>query len=174
MKRVYNTDDNFYLDEDVYCAFQHAYVLGQSGGDQNVKQAFNEWRGEYARKSMSAPSLSDITKAVCSVIGITEHIIQVEHGRGKTLSMARSLISWFCYKYTKVNVVDIAQYVGYKNHSSVIHGYNVVNNELFYDRYMRGRVDAVKATLASCGHLLEVQERMSWKYPDKKTEIVKA
>lgn len=164
MRRVYNTDDNFYTDQDILHAFTHAYFLGQSGETHDPTQAMKEWKGEYARSTMEPPGLEDIADAVSAVTHVGVFNMRIESGRHAYFALSRHMVSWFSYMYTTETVPNISAYMGYKNHSSVLHGHSVIDSGIQFDRTVREKVDAVKATLAARGFLLEVTVRTAGRY----------
>ena len=161
MNVIYNTPDNVYIGEDMMHAFKHAYNLGQSDWDGDVDQAYKEFVGEYTHNNLKDPTIERIAKAVADTLGTsTFAITNQDFGKGEKIANARLLCCWFMYLYIDDSLTDVSEYLGYKNHSSVIYGAGRVNFFLETDAAWRTTVNLVKARILYEGFKLEYKPRL--------------
>jgi len=162
MKVLYNTTDNLYLGADMKHAFTHAYNLGKSDWSGDIDKAYNEFASEYTANSMADLTKEAVVKAVAEHMGTsTFAILSQEYGRSEKISKSRLLVCWFTYMYTRDTVFDIAEYMGYKNHASVIFGANKINTFLESDAAYRTTVGLIKGRLLYMGYKLQMKVRMN-------------
>lgn len=143
-------------------AFQHAYSLGQSENNYNIKEAFDVWIETY-QKTLPIPQPYDVAYAIMTLTNIEQH--DFFHGRRTTaLAHARDLCSWFCYVYSDMSLMGIAQFMKYPSHASVIHGFNNINNAIDLYKDDRNEADQLKAMMVSRGFRLKMQDRMDFRF----------
>ena len=159
MKIINNTSDYIYTREDTFWAFRHAINLGRSQFDGSYEQAFDEWDNEYKSNTLRPITIEAVTKAITAVTGVSEHSIIISHVRNNSQVMARHLMSWFLYVYTSMTYDAIANHLDYKRHTSAIHGYKYINDQLPIDRNTRNMVDNIKHYLIQSGHALYIVEK---------------
>jgi len=66
--------------------------------------------------------------------------------RSKPIILAKHLVFYFVYYYTKIPLQHVATIFGMDDHASVIHGAKKIYNELMY-KDMKQRVDVISGQL---------------------------
>jgi hypothetical protein len=161
MRRFYNTNDHIYIEEDIKQAFTHALNLGRSGWGGSVDRALMEWKDEYEENTRREITLKAILDTVVSVTGTSEYHILVDVRRYKPFVEARHLICWFAFFYTTETTPIIRDFLGYKNHSSVIYSRDYIDGQLQYNKQIRLTVDTIKSRLSYDGYLVRMARRKS-------------
>lgn len=86
----------------------------------------NEWRDRIVPKRECPVTLDDIRRVVCCVTK-TDKIDFMSHRRSRKASEARHVFIWIARKYTERSFPQIARYVGRKDHTTAMHGYDRIN-----------------------------------------------
>jgi chromosomal replication initiation ATPase DnaA len=155
MKEIFNTQDHAYLDKDVLWAFRHAMNLGRAQTEITPEKAFEEWMQEYKANTTKPLTLDAVTDMVCDTLNLHTTDVMVYTGRAKHRSKARSLICWFSYMYVDKTLHEIRDYIGFKDHSSVIHSHGVIESAIRFDKGDRVVVNSIKLRLMHEGYLLK-------------------
>lgn len=161
MNKVFNTSDNIFTSDDVKHAFTHAYNLGRSDWKGNVDTAYEEWESEYENNTLMPLTKEEILKEVAVAFGTSVQAIRdQEYGRGEKVSKARLYAAWFLYMYADDSVQDIADYMGYQNHSSIIYAATKITDLLEVSgrtvrAEIKNSINIVKTRLVHRGYKLK-------------------
>jgi chromosomal replication initiator protein len=95
-------------------------------------------------------TVDDIQRIVCEHLGISQ-----EKMRGKTrkrdVTRARQIAMYFTKKHTQHSLKDIGLHFGGRDHSTVIHANNAVEDRMADDESFRDTVDAIGQKLERHG-----------------------
>lgn len=82
--------------------------------------------------------------SVCESCGINKRKIKKNGGRKREIVQGRNMICNILYHELSLTLVNIADIMGYKTHSSVLHGISMHNVDSTYDKmYKRKYEDAL-------------------------------
>ena len=180
MKVIYNTNDNVYIGDDVKEAFRHAYNLGKSEWSGNIDTAYQEWAREYMNNQMNPVTKEEIAIAIAKVLGTNTYaMLDQDFGRSGKVSEARMYLCWFLYLYIDESVQELADFMGYQNHSSVLYGAGKISDMLEYENTQKKVtgvktktiIDMIKAILFYRNNSLKYVHR-SYNNEDKNITIV--
>lgn len=97
----------------------------------------------YVKSVSREVSVEYIQKTVCEFIGITTELLK-ENTRKREVVNARQISMYLAKKYTKNSLKEIGRHFGNKDHSTVIHSIQVVDNLLEVDKKFKEDVDELK------------------------------
>jgi len=103
--------------------------------------------GEEAEpKSRSLPSIEKVQEVVAHRWGVTPEGLRSK-ARIKTLTVPRQIAMFLARDMLQMQLVEIGQAFGGRDHSTVIHSVDKVQTQLQQDREFRARVEAAKQAL---------------------------
>jgi chromosomal replication initiator protein len=103
--------------------------------------------GEDAEaRSRSLPSIEKVQEVVARRWGVTPEGLRSK-ARIKTLTVPRQIAMFLARELLQMQLVEIGQAFGGRDHSTVIHSVDKVQNQLQRDRQFRDRVDAARQEL---------------------------
>jgi chromosomal replication initiator protein len=88
-------------------------------------------------------TIDDISKAVCHYLNIAENKIR-EKTRKKEIVLARQLAMYFSKELTKSSLKTIGLHFGGRDHSTVIHSYNSIEQMRNNDLSMKELIDSIR------------------------------
>lgn len=88
-------------------------------------------------------TIDDISKAVCTYLNIPENKIR-EKTRKKEVVLARQLAMYFSKEMTKSSLKTIGLHFGGRDHSTVIHACNSIDEMLKNDSSMRDLIEGIR------------------------------
>ena len=88
-------------------------------------------------------TIDDISKSVCQYLNIPENKIR-EKTRKKEIVLARQLAMYFSKELTKSSLKTIGLHFGGRDHSTVIHSCNTIEQMRNNDNSMRELIDSIK------------------------------
>ncbi len=91
-------------------------------------------------------SIDYITKTVCEYYKVDENKVR-EKNRKKEVVRARQLAMYLSKKLTKSSLKTIGLHFGGRDHSTVIHAYNSVENEFMRDEQFKEFVDGLRSKI---------------------------
>jgi chromosomal replication initiator protein len=91
-------------------------------------------------------TVENITKIVCSYMNIAENKIR-DKTRKKEIVLARQLAMYFSKELTKSSLKSIGLQFGGRDHSTVIHACNSIEDSLFSDPSMKDLVKAIRTQI---------------------------
>ncbi len=97
----------------------------------------------YVKSVSREVSVEYIQKTVCEFIGITTELLK-ENTRKREVVNARQISMYLAKKYTKNSLKEIGRHFGNKDHSTVIHSIQVVDNLLEVDKKFKEDMDELK------------------------------
>lgn len=97
----------------------------------------------YVKSVSREVSVEYIQKTVCEYIGISIELLK-ENTRKREVVNARQISMYLAKKYTKNSLKEIGRHFGNKDHSTVIHSIQVVDNLLEVDKKFREDLDELK------------------------------
>lgn len=78
-------------------------------------------------------------QAVCKYLKVKRSMVFVKT-RKREVVYARQLCMWFIIKYTRIKLVQIGEHFGGKDHTTVIHSRNTIDDLLMVDEVVRKHV----------------------------------
>jgi chromosomal replication initiator protein len=103
--------------------------------------------GEDAEaRSRSLPSIEKVQEVVARRWGVTPEGLRSK-ARIKTLTVPRQIAMFLARELLQMQLVEIGQAFGGRDHSTVIHSVDKVQNQLQRDRQFRDRVDSARQEL---------------------------
>lgn len=84
----------------------------------------------------------DIIQAVCDEYNITREQLHSK-SRKQPLPEARQIVAWYNVKALNQSLNQVKRFLGYGNHSSVIHCVKTVNNRMEVEREFRELVEKI-------------------------------
>jgi chromosomal replication initiator protein len=97
----------------------------------------------YVKSVSREVSVEYIQKTVCEFIGISTELLK-ENTRKREVVNARQISMYLAKKYTKNSLKEIGRHFGNKDHSTVIHSIQVVENLLEVDKKFQEDMDELK------------------------------
>jgi len=97
----------------------------------------------YVKSVSREVSVEYIQKTVCEFIGISTDLLK-ENTRKREVVNARQISMYLAKKYTKNSLKEIGRHFGNKDHSTVIHSIQVVDNLLEVDKKFKEDVEELK------------------------------
>jgi chromosomal replication initiation ATPase DnaA len=80
----------------------------------------------FGHKANVAFTYEDIAKAVCNTLNVT-YERTITRSRKREVVIARQLIFFYARNYTNLSHSKVAEYLGYRDHSTSIHSVSTVN-----------------------------------------------
>lgn len=118
--------------------FQIAEIMDRDVGSINHKWRRRAvWKESAFVPRQEVVTLADIARTVCGVCDVDKVDFMSER-RFKKAVEARQLFYWLARQYTKNSLPLIGQYVGDRDHSTVIHGIKKIDAQM--DRF-RSQID---------------------------------
>src|SRR5437016_6642089 len=102
--------------------------------------------GQSAAKAL--PSINKVLEVVARRWGVTPEGLRSK-ARIKTLTVPRQIAMYLARELLEMQLVEIGQAFGGRDHSTVIHSVDKVQRQLARDRSFRERVESVRAELSS-------------------------
>ena len=97
----------------------------------------------YVKSVSREVSVEYIQKTVCEFIGINADLLK-QNTRKREVVNARQISMYLAKKYTKNSLKEIGRHFGNKDHSTVIHSIQVVDNLLEVDKKFREDLEELK------------------------------
>lgn len=97
----------------------------------------------YVKSVSREVSVEYIQKTVCEYIGISTDLLK-ENTRKREVVNARQISMYLAKKYTKNSLKEIGRHFGNKDHSTVIHSIQVVDNLLEVDKKFQEDMEELK------------------------------
>lgn len=97
-------------------------------------------------RSRSLPSIEKVQEVVARRWGVTPEGLRSK-ARIKTLTVPRQIAMFLARELLQMQLVEIGQAFGGRDHSTVIHSVDKVQNQLQRDRQFRDRVDSARQEL---------------------------
>ena len=160
MKRMMPNKEPVYFTDDVKDAFEYGRMLGASNSIVGNEKGFEQWRARWINKTVDPLDHEIIAEYVSIVMEIPIEEIKIQSGRRADRTMARNMVSWASYLYTDVKLQDIADYIGYDNHTSIIHGYKTIIQDYQSSSKIRAYVDSFVWRMMFDGYDLTERERV--------------
>ena len=88
-------------------------------------------------------SIEYITKIVCESFGVEENKVR-EKNRRKEVVMARQVAMYLSKKLTRSSLKTIGLHFGGRDHSTVIHAFNSIDNLMNEDEHLKETVDTIR------------------------------
>jgi chromosomal replication initiator protein len=88
-------------------------------------------------------SIDYITKVVCESFGVEENKVR-EKNRKKEVVMARQVAMYLSKKLTRSSLKTIGLHFGGRDHSTVIHAFNSIDNLINEDEHLKETVDTIR------------------------------
>jgi len=88
-------------------------------------------------------SIDYITKIVCEFFEVDENKVR-EKNRKKEVVMARQVAMYLSKKLTKSSLKTIGLHFGGRDHSTVIHAFNTVEQQIDGDLSLKETIDSIK------------------------------
>lgn len=101
----------------------------------------------YVKSVSREVSVDYIQKTVCEFVGINMELLK-ENTRKREVVYARQISMYLAKKYTKNSLKEIGKHFGNKDHSTVIHSIQVVDNQLEVDKKFREDIDELKKRIS--------------------------
>ncbi len=118
---------------------------GRSGIDI---EAVDRFFSEKKVRVINRTSPSDIIKTVCTFYNIKQSQIKSPI-RSENIALARQTIMYLIRHELNLNYEDIAHLLNRKDHTTVMHGYDKIQNMLMRDQKFKEEIDAITQTLHS-------------------------
>ena len=97
----------------------------------------------YVKSVSREVSVEYIQKTVCEFVGINTDLLK-QNTRKREVVNARQISMYLAKKYTKNSLKEIGRHFGNKDHSTVIHSIQVVDNLLEVDKKFREDLEELK------------------------------
>jgi chromosomal replication initiator protein len=97
----------------------------------------------YVKSVSREVSVEYIQKTVCEFVGINADLLK-QNTRKREVVNARQISMYLAKKYTKNSLKEIGRHFGNKDHSTVIHSIQVVDNLLEVDKKFREDLEELK------------------------------
>jgi chromosomal replication initiator protein len=113
-----------------------------------------EFAKEVLRRTLhekrSTVTIESIQKAVCELFGIRPSDLRSKK-RTRTVAVPRQVAMYLCRRYTEASFPAIGERFGNRDHSTVIHAVQVVEQRLQDDPTLRATVERLQRVLESAG-----------------------
>ena len=99
------------------------------------------------RRAPREVSLDAIIKTVCSTCHVTQQDIS-STSRKRSIVQARQVAMYLAQKHVKdITLTRIGEYLGGRDHTTVLHSCKLVSGQLNYDKELKENVTAIERTL---------------------------
>lgn len=123
-----------------------AYVQSKEGRVLNVETA-KKVLGNIVNEKRDRPlSLNNILKAVCKYYSITQIDIKGKR-RTKELVLPRQVAMYLMYDLTKTPYMSIGEYLGGRDHTTVMHGFDKIKKEVETSMSLRKDLMSIKQAI---------------------------
>ena len=112
--------------------------------------------------SLGTLTKEDILRVVCKELEMDFDIVKTKETRKREYVYARQLYAYFARKYTKDVLSNIGKFIN-KDHATILHSINQVNNFLDTDKQMKLQVGKINNALNSkvVNHTSNQREKIS-------------
>ncbi len=130
--------------------------LVQLGYEKITKQI-----AEDALKDLIAPQEDNIVTPELILEVVSEHY-NISHSdivskkRPREIAYPRQIVMYLCRKLTDASLPRIGEILGKRDHTTVLHGYEKINQDIKKDATLKNSIDILtkKSLENSCGYLL--------------------
>lgn len=90
--------------------------------------------------------ISDVMGAVCEHTGISEQAIQ-SHSRQHDVLQARQMFIYLSKNLTEHSLADIGNCMGHRSHTTILHAFNTIKQQLEYDKVLKHELQLLEYEL---------------------------
>jgi chromosomal replication initiator protein len=88
-------------------------------------------------------TIDDILEKVCKHFNVAQHLI-ISKSRRRDYVQVRQISMYLAQKYTKMSAARIGQLIGNRDHSTVIHSCNTIEQRLKIDKGFSEEVSSIE------------------------------
>ena len=113
---------------------------------ESIEEYFNDRVVTEIKNKRLSPH--DIIKAVCAYYNIKQALIK-DGGRSENIVLPRQIIMYLLRRELKLKYEEIAYILKRKDHTTILHGENKINNLIINNALLKKEVDGIISSLSS-------------------------